>query len=114
MPAMLMLPSAGQTSTQLVSLPPLPADWVDPQPRGLHLTVRDGASLVAQDVPVPGRVELTLQQRRCVLTSTLIKGKDGKDQVRLDLADTAGRFSRELGSGKRKYERAAASTGGDG
>ena len=93
MPAMLVLPSAGQTCTQLVLLPPLPADWVDPQPRGLHLAVRDGPSVVAQDVQVPGRVELTLQQRRFVLTSTLVKGKDGKDQVRLDLADTAGRFS---------------------
>ncbi len=93
MTAMLQLPSAGKTTTELVALPGLPADWVDAQPRGLHVAVQDGPAVVAKDVQVPCRVELTLQQRRCVLTATPIKGKDGKDQVRLDLSDSSGRIN---------------------
>lgn len=93
MPAMLQMPAAGQTASQVVSLPPLPGDWVEAQPRGLHVAVQDGPSIVAQDLQVPCRVELTLQKRRCILAATLLKGKDGKDQVRLDLTDSSGRFS---------------------
>ena len=93
MTAMLQLPSAGKTTTELVALPALPADWVDAQPRTLHVAVQDGPAVVAKDVQVPCRVELTLQQRRCVLTATPIKGKDGKDQVRLDLSDSSGRIN---------------------
>ena len=93
MPAMLQLPAAGQTASQVVSLPATPGDWVSAQPRVLHVTVQDGPSVVAQDLQAPCRVELTLQKRRCILAATLLKGKDGKDQVRLDLTDSSGRLN---------------------
>ncbi len=93
MTAMLQLPSAGATTTELVALPALPADWIEARSRTLQVAVQDGPTVVAKDVRVPCRVELTLRQRRCVLSATPIKGKDGKDQVRLDLADTSGRIN---------------------
>ena len=93
MTAMLQLPSAGKTTTELVVLPALPADWVNSKPRTLQVAVQDGPTVVAKDMQVPCRVELTLRQRRCVLSATPIKGKDGNDQVRLDLSDTSGRIN---------------------
>jgi len=80
LPCALTAPTAGNTTTQIASLPPPPADWVDPQPCKLSLEVRDGGAVVAKDVPVPGSVDLTLRQRRFTLAAVRIK-----DQVRLDL-----------------------------
>ncbi len=85
LPAYLQVPAVGKTTTEVVTLPSLPTDWVNPQPRKLNLAVSDGAAVVAPSVPIPGRVELTLQNRRCVLTATPAKDKDNKDAVRLDL-----------------------------
>jgi PKD repeat protein len=84
-PAILLVPAIGKTTTEIVTLPSLPADWVNPQPRKLSLAVSDGAAVVAPNVPIPGRVQLTLQNRSCILTATPGKDKDNKDQVRLDL-----------------------------
>jgi hypothetical protein len=80
LPAMMMTPAAGRTTSEVISLPAVPADWIDPQPRMLRLAVRDGLAVVAHDVPVPGKVDVTVQQRRCTLSATLVK-----DQVHLDL-----------------------------
>jgi PKD repeat protein len=79
-PAMMMAPAPGQTTTQYVALPAPPADWVDMQPPKLHLTVSDGVTVLAKDVPVPGQIGLTLHQRRCTLVATM-----RKDRVQLDL-----------------------------
>ena len=84
-PATLVVPAASQTTTEVVTAPPAPADWVDVQPRKMRLTVSDGPTVLAQDVPVPGLTDLTLQKRHCTLVSRLIKDKDGKDQIHLDL-----------------------------
>ena len=86
LPAYLRLPTAGKTTTEVVNLPALPADWIDHQPPKLSLAVWDAGKVAAgSNMKIPGRVELTLQNRRCVLTATPVKDKDNKDQVRLDL-----------------------------
>ena len=88
LPATLVIPAVGLATSETIILPPPPAEWVDPQPRKLHLAVRDGATMLAQDVPIPGQVEVTLQKRRCMLSAVPIKDRDGRvQQVRLDLAD---------------------------
>jgi hypothetical protein len=79
-PCALFVPGPAKTTTEVVSVPQPPADWVDPQPRKLSLAVQDGATVVAKDLPVPGSADLTLRQRRCTLVATRVK-----DQVRLDL-----------------------------
>ena len=79
----------------IVVLPALPADWVAAGPRTLQVAVQDGPTVVAKDMKVPCRVELTLRQRRCVLSATPIKGKDGNDQVRW-IWRTVRRDQREL------------------
>jgi hypothetical protein len=91
LPAYLQVPAAGQVSTTVVALPALPADWINPQPRKLSLAVTDAGKVAA--VPVPGRVQLTLQNRSCILTATPVKDKDNKDQVRLDLVLAQARAS---------------------
>ncbi len=93
MPAYLQLPTAGKASTEMVLLPALPADWINPQPRKLSLSVWDAGKVAANNMTVPGRVEITLQNRRCVLTATPVKDKDNKDQVRLDLVLAQARAS---------------------
>jgi hypothetical protein len=92
LPTYLQVPAVGKTTTEVVTLPSLPTDWVNPQPRKLNLAVSDGSTVVAPSVPIPGRVELTLQNRRCVLTATPGKDKDNRDQVRLDLIQAPGRI----------------------
>jgi PKD domain len=92
MPAYLQMPTAGMTTTQVVPLPALPADWVNPQPRKLSLAVWD-AGKATGNMPIPGRVQLTLQNRPCILTATPVKDKDNQDQVRLDLVLVQARAS---------------------
>ena len=75
------MPAAGQTTTEIIPAPPPPANLVDVQPRKMTLTVTDGTTVLAQDVPVPGTKDLILQKRRCTLVAKL----DDKGQVRLDL-----------------------------
>ncbi len=86
LPAYLQAPAPGKTTTAMVILPALPSDWVDAQPRKLSLAVWDGAKVAANNIVVPGRTEMTLQNQRCVLTATPFRDKDNKDQVRLDLS----------------------------
>ena len=92
MPAYLQMPTAGQTTTQVVALPALPADWVNPQPRKRSLAVWD-AGKATGTMPIPGRVQLTLQNRPCILTATPVKDKNNQDQVRLDLVLVQARAS---------------------
>ncbi len=80
-PATIVVPAAGQTTTEIIPAPPPPANLVDVQPRKMTLTVTDGTTVLAQDVPVPGTKDLILQKRRCTLVAKL----DDKGQVRLDL-----------------------------
>jgi PKD repeat protein len=89
MPATLVVPAPGQTTTQAAPLPPVPAEWVDVQTRKIQLAVRDGTSVVAQGVAVPGRTEVTLKGRPCTLVAVVGKDKDNKDQVTLSV--TAGK-----------------------
>ncbi len=84
-PATLVVPAAGQTTTEIVTAPPAPADWVDVQPRKMTLTVSDGPAVLAKDVPVPGATDLIVQKRRCTLVAKVVKEKDDKEQVHLDL-----------------------------
>ncbi len=79
-PATIVVPAAGQTTSEVVAAPPAPADWVDVQPRKMTLTLSDGPTVVAHDVPVPGTKDLTVQKRRCTLVTRIIK-----DKVYLDL-----------------------------
>ena len=82
-PATLVVPTPGQSTTEIVTLPPPPPDWVDVQPRKMSLTVSDGTTVLAKDVTAPGQVAVTFQKRRCTLIAKPVK--DNKDQVRLDL-----------------------------
>ena len=65
----------------LVSLPPLPGDWLDPQ-RQLRLELRDGDRIVWPEALLPRGASVTLQQRRCSLTAQPLE-----NQVRIDLLD---------------------------
>ena len=75
-PATLVVPAAGQTTTEIVTAPPAPADWVDVQPRKMTLTVSDGPAVLAKDVPVPGATDLIVQKRRCTLVAKVVKEKE--------------------------------------
>jgi PKD repeat protein len=65
----------------LLSLPPLPGDWVEPQ-RQLRLELRDGDRVIWREAPLPRGAIVTLQGRRCTLTAV-----PAGNQVRVDLAD---------------------------
>jgi len=93
LPAYLQMPTESKTTTAVVALPALPGDWINPQPPKLSLAVWDAGKVAASNMTIPGRVELTLQNRRCVLTATPVKDKDNKDQVRLDLVLAQARAS---------------------
>jgi hypothetical protein len=74
----------------LLQLPGPPADWVKMQPAGLRLELYDGGRTAWQvagppQQVLPQRVLLTLQNRRCLLTATLLDGT-----VHLDLREDPG------------------------
>jgi PKD repeat protein len=64
----------------LLILPPLPANWVEPQ-RQLRLELREGDRVVRQESALPHVENVTLQNRRCLLTATQLGS-----QVRVELA----------------------------
>ena len=84
-PGTIVVPAPGQTTTVLMDVLPAPHDWADVQPRKMNLTVNDGTTVLAQNVPVPGRQDLIVQKRRCTLVSTLQKDKDNKEQVSINM-----------------------------
>ncbi len=84
-PATLTPPAPGQTTTEYVPMPPTPASWVDVQPRKVSLTLSGWPAMCAQETPVPGRMDLVIQKRRCTLVAKIVKDKDNKEQIRLDL-----------------------------
>jgi PKD repeat protein len=67
--------------TLLLSLPPLPPTWTEPQ-RQLRLELRDGDRVLWPEGQLPHAAALTVNNRPCTLTAT---GLDS--QVRIELAD---------------------------
>jgi PKD repeat protein len=65
----------------LLTLPPVPADWVNVQ-RQSKLELRDGDRLVWQDTRLPAKAVVTVGSRRCQLTAT----PEG-DRIRLNLTE---------------------------
>ncbi len=62
-------------------LPPVPKDWVDCR-RTFHLEVLDNGKKVYEDSQLQRSALVTLQGRKCILTTT-----QTNDQVRVDLLD---------------------------
>jgi hypothetical protein len=91
LPAYLQVPAAGKATTEIVTLPPLPKDWVNAQPRKLSLAVWDAGKVATSNMTIPGKVQLTLQNHPCLLTATPFKDKNNKDQVRVDLVQVQAR-----------------------
>ncbi len=80
----LATPSRGSPSSGLLQMPPLPADWVDPQ-RRIRLELRDGDKVLWQNSDLPrGGVIIPIGSKRFLLTATQMK-----DQVRIDLTHAA-------------------------
>jgi hypothetical protein len=65
----------------MLTLPPLPEDWVKPQ-RNLRIELLEGDHIVWQESQLPKSAIVWLQNRRCVVTAKPIG-----DQVRLDLVE---------------------------
>jgi PKD repeat protein len=67
--------------TLVLSLPPLPPNWTEPQ-RQLQLELRDGDRVLWPEGQLPHAAAITVTNRPCTLTAT---GLDS--QVRIELAD---------------------------
>jgi PKD repeat protein len=80
-PAVPVTATLGVPGAALLALPPLPADWKDPQ-RRLRLELRDGDRTVWQESQLPRGATATLLNRRCKLTATPLG-----DQVRIELVE---------------------------
>jgi PKD repeat protein len=65
----------------MMTLPPLPEDWVKPQ-RDMRIELREGGRVVWQESQLPKSAIISLQNRRCVVTAKPIG-----EQVRLDLVE---------------------------
>jgi PKD repeat protein len=77
----LQLPSGGASTSGTLMLPPLPKEWADCR-RSFHLEVLDNGKKVYEDSQVQRSALVTLQGRKCILTTT-----QTNDQVRVDLLD---------------------------
>jgi hypothetical protein len=67
----------------LVSLPPLPATWINAQ-RQLKLELREGDRVAWQEAPLPRNAPVTLQNRHLSLTAT-----PQDSQVRVELTEAS-------------------------
>lgn len=65
----------------LLSMPPLPADWVEPQ-RQARVELREGDRVVWQESKMPRSAVVTVQNRRWIASATPVG-----NQVRVDLVE---------------------------
>jgi hypothetical protein len=69
------------TGTSTLSLPPVPANWLDPK-RTVQLTIRDGEQVIWQQPQLPRNAPVTIRGKPHLLTAT-----PGGGQLRIELRD---------------------------